>query len=129
MATAVRSLLPPAERIVSIEHTLELRIHQPNTIRFEAREVGKSATTVRDLVKHSLRLRHDPIVVGEIRGAEAADLLQAFKTGHGGSLTTIHANNASSALDRLASWRHAGPRPNPPAALTNPEREPRGPSS
>jgi len=103
MLNALISLLPPAERIVSIEDTLELRIHQPNTVRFEARELGKSATTVRDLVKHSLRHRPDHIVVGEIRGAEAADLLQALNTGHGGSLTTIHANNATSALDRLAS--------------------------
>ena len=103
MLNALISLLPPAERIVSIEDTLELKIHQPNTVRFEARELGKSATTVRDLVKHSLRHRPDHIVVGEIRGAEAADLLQALNTGHGGSLTTIHANNATSALDRLAS--------------------------
>ena len=103
MLNALISLLPPAERIVSIEDTLELRIHQPNTVRFEARELGKSATTIRDLVKHSLRHRPDHIVVGEIRGAEAADLLQALNTGHGGSLTTIHANNATSALDRLAS--------------------------
>ena len=103
MLNALISLLPPAERIVSIEDTLELRIPQPNTVRFEARELGKSATTIRDLVKHSLRHRPDHIVVGEIRGAEAADLLQALNTGHGGSLTTIHANNATSALDRLAS--------------------------
>ena len=103
MLNALIELLDPAERIVSIEDTLELRIHQPNAVRFEARELGKSATTVRDLVKHSLRHRPDHIVVGEIRGAEAADLLQALNTGHGGSLTTIHANNAMSALDRLAS--------------------------
>ena len=103
MLNALISLLPPAERIVSIEDTLELRIHQPNIVRFEARELGKSATTIRDLVKHSLRHRPDHIVVGEIRGAEAADLLQALNTGHGGSLTTIHANTATSALDRLAS--------------------------
>jgi len=103
MLNALIELLDPAERIVSIEDTLELRIHQPNAVRFEARELGKSSTTVRDLVKHSLRHRPDHIVVGEIRGAEAADLLQALNTGHGGSLTTIHANNATSALDRLAS--------------------------
>ncbi len=59
--------------------------------------------TIRDLVKHSLRHRPDHIVVGEVRGAEAADLLQALNTGHGGSLTTVHANNATSALSRLAS--------------------------
>ena len=103
MLNALIELLDPAERIVSIEDTLELRIHQPNIVRFEARDLGKSATTIRDLVKHSLRHRPDHIVVGEIRGAEAADLLQALNTGHGGSLTTIHANTATSALDRLAS--------------------------
>lgn len=103
LLNALISLLPSAERIVSIEDTLELQIAQPNTVRFEARELAASRTSVRDLVKHSLRHRPDHIVVGEIRGAEAADLLQALNTGHGGSMTTIHANNATSALSRLAS--------------------------
>ena len=103
LLNALIQLLPPLERIVSIEDTLELKITHPNTVRFEARELAASRTSVRDLVKHSLRHRPDHIVVGEIRGAEAADLLQALNTGHGGSLTTIHANNATSALSRLAS--------------------------
>ncbi|MDE0475751.1 MAG: ATPase, T2SS/T4P/T4SS family [Gammaproteobacteria bacterium] len=108
VVNALIGLLPPDERIVSIEDTLELRIEQPNTVRFEAREADTQDThtrpvTVRSLVKHSLRHRPDHIVVGEIRGAEAADLLQALNTGHGGSLTTIHANTAVSALSRLAS--------------------------
>ena len=103
LLNALIAQLPPAERIVAIEDTLELRIDQPNTLRFEARELGDGSVTIRDLVRHTLRHRPDHIVVGEIRGAEAADLLQALNTGHGGSLTTIHANNATSALSRLAA--------------------------
>ncbi|MDE2806542.1 MAG: ATPase, T2SS/T4P/T4SS family [Gemmatimonadota bacterium] len=95
--------LPSEDRIVAIEDTLELRIEQPNTLRFEARELGDGEVTIRDLVRHTLRHRPDHIIVGELRGAEAADLLQALNTGHGGSMTTIHANNATSALSRLAS--------------------------
>ncbi|MXX77351.1 MAG: CpaF family protein [Holophagales bacterium] len=103
LLNALIELLPHHERIVSIEDTLELRIEQPNTVRFEARELGAGSLTIRDLVKHSLRHRPDHIVVGEVRGQEAADLLQALNTGHGGSLTTVHANNARAALSRLAS--------------------------
>ena len=108
VANALIGLLPQDERIVSIEDTLELRIDHPNAVRFEAREADHADTetrpvTVRSLVKHALRHRPDHIVVGEVRGAEAADLLQALNTGHGGSLTTIHANTASTALSRLAS--------------------------
>jgi len=103
LLNALIALLPPADRIVSIEDTLELKIRQANCVRFEARELGEGSVTIRDLVRHSLRHRPDHIVVGEVRGAEAADLLQALNTGHGGSLTTIHANNATSALSRLAS--------------------------
>ena len=103
LLNALIELLPHHERIVSIEDTLELRIEQANTVRFEARELGAGSLTIRDLVKHSLRHRPDHIVVGEVRGQEAADLLQALNTGHGGSLTTVHANNARAALSRLAS--------------------------
>lgn len=104
LLNALIELLPGDERIVSIEDTLELRIDTDNAVRFEARALsGEQGVTIRDLVKHSLRHRPDHIVVGEVRGAEAADLLQALNTGHGGSLTTIHANNAESALSRLAN--------------------------
>ena len=103
LLNALIELLPCNDRIVAIEDTLELHITHPNTVRFEARELGEDSVTIRDLVKHALRHRPDHIVVGEVRGAEAADLLQALNTGHGGSLTTIHANNAVSALSRLAS--------------------------
>ena len=81
LLNALIELLPANERIVSIEDTLELRIDHPNSVRFEARELGSGGVTIRDLVKHSLRHRPDHIVVGEVRGAEAADLLQALNTG------------------------------------------------
>ena len=103
LLNALIELLPLDDRIVAIEDTLELHITHENCIRFEARELGEDSVTIRDLVRHALRHRPDHIVGGEVRGGEAADLLQALNTGHGGSLTTIHANNAVSALSRLAS--------------------------
>ncbi len=103
LLNALVELLPRDERIVAIEDTLELRIERSNCLRFEAGQLEKGAVTIRDLVRHALRHRPDHIVVGEVRGGEAADLLQALNTGHGGSLTTVHANNATSALSRLAS--------------------------
>ena len=99
---------PADERIVAIEDTLELRIERSNCVRFEARGLQEGAVTIRDLVRHALRHRPDHIVVGEVRGGEAADLLQALNTGHGGSLTTVHANNAESALSRIASCAMQG---------------------
>ena len=103
LLNALIELLPDDERIVAIEDTLELRIDRANCLRFEAGAIGSESVSIRDLVRHALRHRPDHIVVGEVRGGEAADLLQALNTGHGGSLTTIHANNARSALSRLAS--------------------------
>ena len=108
LLNALIALLPDDERIVAIEDTLELRIDRPNCVRFEARGVQQGAVSIRDLVRHALRHRPDHIVVGEVRGGEAADLLQALNTGHGGSLTTVHANNAESALSRLASCAMQG---------------------
>ena len=108
LLNALIALLPNDERIVAIEDTLELRIDRPNCVRFEARGVPQGAVSIRDLVRHALRHRPDHIVVGEVRGGEAADLLQALNTGHGGSLTTVHANNAESALSRLASCAMQG---------------------
>ena len=107
LLNALVELLPDDDRIVSIEDTLELRIERDNCVRFEARGLTE-AVTIRDLVKHSLRHRPDHIVVGEVRGGEAADLLQALNTGHGGSLTTVHANNALSALSRIAACAMQG---------------------
>ena len=104
LLNALIELLPEDERIVAIEDTLELRIDRANCVRFEAgASLSETPVSIRDLVRHALRHRPDHIVVGEVRGAEAADLLQALNTGHGGSLTTVHANNARSALSRLAS--------------------------
>ena len=108
LLNALIELLPEDERIVAIEDTLELRIDRSNCVRFEARGLQEGAVTIRDLVRHALRHRPDHIVVGEVRGGEAADLLQALNTGHGGSLTTVHANNAESALSRLASCAMQG---------------------
>ncbi len=109
LLNALIELLPEDERIVAIEDTLELRIDRANCLRFEAGAVGtETPVSIRDLVRHALRHRPDHIVVGEVRGAEAADLLQALNTGHGGSLTTVHANNARSALSRLASCAMQG---------------------
>ena len=108
LLNALIELLPDEERIVAIEDTLELRIDHSNCVRFEARGLQEGAVTIRDLVRHALRHRPDHIVVGEVRGGEAADLLQALNTGHGGSLTTVHANNAESALSRIASCAMQG---------------------
>ena len=103
------ALIPDDQRIVAIEDTLELRIElpEPRPVR-GARGLQQGAVTIRDLVRHALRHRPDHIVVGEVRGGEAADLLQALNTGHGGSLTTVHANNAESALSRIASCAMQG---------------------
>ena len=103
LLNALVSLLPADGRIISIEDTLELRLRRANCLRFEARGLGDRGVTIRDLVRHALRHRPDHIVVGEVRGAEAADLLQALNTGHGGSLATVHANNATAALSRLST--------------------------
>ena len=102
LLNALTALLPAEGRVVSIEDTLELQLRRANCVRFEARGLT-GAVTMRDLVRHALRHRPDHIVVGEVRGAEAADLLQALNTGHGGSLATVHANHATAALSRLAS--------------------------
>jgi pilus assembly protein CpaF len=98
--------LDPADRIVTIEETAELRLPQPHVVRLEARPAnaeGAGAVAVRDLVRAALRMRPDRLVVGEVRGAEALDLLQALNTGHDGSISTVHANSPSDALRRLAT--------------------------
>ena len=103
LLNALIKLFPADRRIVVIEDTIELKVDQSNVLRLEARQLSAFDLTIRDMVKHALRQRPDHIVVGEIRGAEAQDVLQALNTGHGGSLTTIHANTAQDALSRLAS--------------------------
>lgn len=98
------SFIPDNERIVTIEDAAELRLQQPHVVRLETRPPnieGKGEVTARTLVKNSLRMRPDRIVIGEIRGIEVLDMLQAMNTGHDGSLTTVHANTARDALVRL----------------------------
>ncbi len=96
--------IPEAERIITIEDAAELQLHHPNLVSLEARPAnaeGRGFVSIRDLVRNSLRMRPDRIVVGECRGGEALDMLQAMNTGHEGSLTTLHANSPRDALMRL----------------------------
>jgi pilus assembly protein CpaF len=105
LLNALAAFLPFSDRVVLIEDTAELQLQRPNLVRFEARreQVGLPAVTIRDLLRATLRHRPDRIIVGEVRGGEAFDLLQALNTGHSGSLSTIHANSAEQALARFAS--------------------------
>ncbi|WP_406862832.1 CpaF family protein [Streptomyces sp. HUAS MG47] len=104
LLNALSGLIPDGERIVTIEDSAELRLQQTHVITLESRPPnveGKGQITIRDLVKNSLRMRPDRIIVGEVRGGETLDMLQAMSTGHDGSLATVHANNAEDALMRL----------------------------
>lgn len=98
------SFIPNDERIITIEDAAELKLNQEHVIRLESRPPnieGKGEVTIRDLVRNALRMRPDRIIVGEVRGGEALDMLQAMNTGHDGSLSTIHANSCRDALSRL----------------------------
>jgi pilus assembly protein CpaF len=104
LLNAMSGYIPAAERIVTIEDSAELQLQQPHVVRLEVRPPnieGKGQITQRDLVRNALRMRPDRIIVGEVRGAESLDMLQAMNTGHDGSLTTIHANSPRDALTRL----------------------------
>jgi pilus assembly protein CpaF len=105
LLNALASFLPPEHRIILIEDTAELQLEAANLRRFEARreQPGLPAVTIRDLLRATLRHRPDRILVGEVRGGEAFDLLQALNTGHAGTLSTIHANGAAQALKRF-TW-------------------------
>ena len=101
---ALSGAIPGEERIVTIEDAAELRLRQRHVVRLEARPAnleGRGEVTIRQLVRNALRMRPDRIVVGEVRGAEALDMLQALNTGHDGSLTTVHANSPGDAVRRL----------------------------
>ena len=101
---AVSLKIPETERIIVIEDSSELRLQQPHVLPLETvmpDRKGEGATSIRDLLHSALRMRPDRIVIGECRGGEALDLIQAMNTGHGGSLSTLHANTASDALNRL----------------------------
>src|SRR5471032_1914465 len=105
LLNALAAFLPASDRIVLIEDTAKLQIDRPNLVRFEARreQTGLPAVTIRELLRATLRHRPDRIIVGEVRGGEAFDLLQALNTGHSGTLSTIHANSAEQALARFSS--------------------------
>ena len=101
---ALSGAIPGEERIVTIEDAAELRLRQRHVVRLEARPPGldgRGEVTIRTLVRNALRMRPDRIVVGEVRGPEALDMLQALNTGHDGSLTTVHANSPEDALRRV----------------------------
>jgi pilus assembly protein CpaF len=104
LLNALSAYIDPAERVVTIEDAAELRLRQPHVVRLESRPAsveGRGEVTIRDLLRNALRMRPDRIVIGEVRGAEALDLLTALNTGHDGALSTVHANSPEDALRRL----------------------------
>jgi pilus assembly protein CpaF len=104
LLNALSAYIPENQRIVTIEDSAELQLQQPHVVRLETRPPnieGKGEITQRDLVRNALRMRPDRVVIGEVRGGEAIDMLQAMNTGHDGSLTTIHANTPRDALSRI----------------------------
>ncbi|MGI5200571.1 CpaF family protein [Spirillospora sp. CA-108201] len=104
MLNALSAFIPAEERIVTVEDSAELQLQQQHVIRLESRPPnieGRGQVTIRDLVRNALRMRPDRIIVGEVRGAETLDMLQAMNTGHEGSMVTVHANSAEDAVHRL----------------------------
>jgi pilus assembly protein CpaF len=104
LLNAVSSYIAPGERVVTIEDAAELRLQQPHVVRLESRPAsveGRGEVTIRDLLRNALRMRPDRIVIGEVRGAEALDLLTALNTGHDGALSTVHANSCRDAIGRI----------------------------
>ncbi len=104
LLNAISSFIAPEERVVTIEDAAELRLQQPHVVRLESRPAsveGRGEVTIRDLLRNALRMRPDRIVIGEVRGAEALDLLTALNTGHDGALSTVHASSPADALARI----------------------------
>jgi pilus assembly protein CpaF len=104
LLNVLSSFVEPVARIITIEDAAELRLQQPHVLRLESRPPnveGRGEVTIRQLVRNALRMRPDRIIVGEVRGAEALDMLQALNTGHAGSMTTVHSNSAADALRRI----------------------------
>jgi pilus assembly protein CpaF len=104
LLNALSAWIDPAERVVTIEDAAELRLRQPHVVRLESRPAsveGRGEVTIRELLRNALRMRPDRIVIGEVRGAEALDLLTALNTGHDGALSTVHANSPEDALRRI----------------------------
>ena len=111
LMNAMSHLIDPSERIVTIEDAAELQLQQPHVVRMETRPPsleGRGEVTQRDLVRNALRMRPDRIIVGEVRGGEAFDMLQAMNTGHDGSMSTIHANTTRDALTRIENMVQMG---------------------
>jgi pilus assembly protein CpaF len=105
LLTALTAFISDQDRVILLEDTSEVQMTKPNLVRFEARreQIGLPAVTIRDLLRATLRHRPDRIILGEVRGGEAFDLLQALNTGHSGTISTIHANSAHQALSRFTS--------------------------
>jgi pilus assembly protein CpaF len=104
LLNALSGFIDPGERVVTIEDAAELRLQQPHVVRLESRPAGvegRGEVSIRDLLRNALRMRPDRIVIGEVRGPEALDLLTALNTGHDGALSTVHANSPADALSRL----------------------------
>jgi pilus assembly protein CpaF len=104
LLNALSTFIDPLERVITIEDAAELRLGQPHVVRLESRPAnveGRGRVTIRDLLRNALRMRPDRIVIGEVRGAEALDLLMALNTGHEGALSTVHANSPEDALRRV----------------------------
>ena len=104
LLNALSAAVPPGERIITVEDNAELRLQQPHVVTLEARPAnveGRGEVSIRDLVRNSLRMRPDRIIVGEVRGGETLDMLQALNTGHEGSLVTVHSNSCDDAVHRL----------------------------
>jgi pilus assembly protein CpaF len=111
MMNAMSRQIDPGERIVTVEDTAELQLQQPHVVRLETRPPsleGRGEITQRDLMRNALRMRPDRIIIGEVRGAEAFDMLQAMNTGHDGSMSTIHANTTRDALVRIENMVQMG---------------------
>jgi pilus assembly protein CpaF len=106
LLNALSNFIPVGERIITLEDSAELRLQLPHCVRLESRPPnieGRGGVTIGDLMKNALRMRPDRIIVGEVRGGEALDMLQAMNTGHEGSMGTLHANSPSDALERLTT--------------------------
>ena len=111
MLNAISQMIDPAERVVTVEDAAELQLQQPHVVRLETRPPsleGRGEVNQRDLVRNALRMRPDRIIVGEVRGGEAFDMLQAMNTGHDGSMSTIHANTSRDALTRIENMVQMG---------------------
>ncbi len=120
LLNAMSRLIDPGERIITVEDAAELQLQQPHVARLETRPPsleGKGEVTQRDLVRNALRMRPDRIIIGEVRGSEAFDMLQAMNTGHDGSMSTIHANTTRDALTRIENMVQMGNMGLPAAAI------------